>query len=54
MSNNSIEVKRKREQNMVNQMIKLYCKNHLWRQRPSVITAAFTAIHQKCEKRYEM
>ena len=29
MSNNSIEVKRKREQNMVNQMIKLYCKkNH--------------------------
>lgn len=29
MSNNSIEAKRKREQNMVNQMIKLYCKkNH--------------------------
>ena len=29
MSNNKLELKRKREQNMVNQMIRLYCKkNH--------------------------
>ena len=53
MSNNKLELKRKREQNMVNQMIRLYCKKNHKDQSADGLCEECKALLEYSKKRSE-
>ena len=53
MSNNKLELKRKREQNMVNQMIRLYCKKNHKDQSTDGLCEECKALLEYSKKRSE-
>lgn len=53
MSNNKLELKRKREQNMVNQMIRIYCKKNHKDQSADGLCEECKALLEYSKKRSE-